>query len=188
MDTPIITDSTLWDLQRGRNILIKSDIDKDLALRVMLVLREMDSESREPIRILLDSAGGDVQSGLSIIDAMEVCRSPIHTVCVGMAASMAAVIFCCGDKGHRTMMRHSRLMVHQPWGSVSSFYMKETDMKVMSDEMTRTREALEGILSERTGLSPAEVSSICENDHYMGVYEAMRLGFADGILSPSDYA
>lgn len=186
MDTPLVTDSTLWDLQRGRNVLIRSDVDKGLALRVMLTLREMDSESHAPIRILIDSMGGDVQSGLTIVDAMEVCESPIHTVCVGMAASMAAVIFACGERGHRYMMRHARLMVHQPWGSVSSLYMKETDMRVMSEEMTRTRETLEGILSEKSGLSPSDVSSICENDHHMDAYEAIRLGFADRILTKGD--
>ena len=178
---PYVSDLDMARFQSKRNILISGDISRDTAVRVMLLLERMGEESPDsPIFLVMDSPGGDVQSGWSIIDAMAICPSPVNTVCFGECSSMAAVIFSCGAKGGRMMLPHSRLMIHQPWGG--SFASKESELREASERITRTRNELERHLSESSGNPLERIHSMCESDFVMSAEEAVSLGFADSII------
>lgn len=180
---PYVSPEVADGFQRARNILIAEPITKDLAMRVMLLIKAMENErSDEPIWLIIDSPGGEVQAGWTIYDAMDACKCPIHTVCYGEAASIAAVIFANGDKGNRYMMEHSRLMVHQPWSAIKGFAVKESDLAEASADLTRTRHEIEEALSKATGRSVALIHETCERDYRMDAKEAIDLGFADLIL------
>ena len=181
---PYVSPDVASEFQRARNILIAEPITRDIAMRVMLLIKTMETErSDEPIWMIIDSPGGEVQAGWTIYDAMNVCKCPIHTVCFGEAASIAAVIFANGDKGNRYMMPHARLMVHQPWSSINGFAVKETDLAEASADLTRTRHEIEDALSKASGRSVSLIHSTCERDYRMDAREAIDLGFADLILS-----
>jgi ATP-dependent Clp protease protease subunit len=181
---PYVSPKTADDFQRRRNILISEPITKDLAVRVMMLIKTMESESEdEPIWIIIDSAGGEVQAGWTIYDAMNLSRCPIYTVCFGEAASIAAVIFANGDKGHRYMLEHSKLMIHQPWAIVGGFAVKESELAYASEDLSKTRAEIEEALRKASGLSIEDVHACCNRDYRMSADEAISMGFADRILS-----
>lgn len=179
---PYVSPRVAESFQRRRNILVKGFIDRDLALRFMLVIKDMEGESKDdPIWVIIDSSGGEVQAGWEIIDSMSLCAAPVHTVCYGEASSIAAVVFASGAKGHRHMLRHARLMIHQPWTNVG-MGVRQTDLIGKTEDLTDTRDEIEGALAQASGLPLAEVHRMCETDYRMGADEAVRLGFADVIL------
>ena len=178
---PLVGDRVLEEFQRQRNILISGDVTHDMAMRVMLLIRDMD-DGATPIRLIIDSPGGDVQAGWTIVDSMRLSRSPVHTVCYGEVSSIAALIFACGRRGSRMMLEHSRLMIHEPWGRLGPSAMKESDLRVASESMTETREEIERELSAVSGLPLEEVHRLCSDDMPMTAEEAVRKGFADSII------
>lgn len=181
---PYVSPAVATDFQRSRNILIAEPITKDLATRVMLLMKTMETErSDEPIWLIIDSPGGEVQAGWTIYDAMNVSRCPVHTVCFGEAASIAAVIFANGEKGRRYMLEHSKLMIHQPWASINGFAIKESDLADASADLSRTRDEIERALCKATGQSVSAIHSACDRDCKMDAMEAIDFGLADEILS-----
>lgn len=163
--------------------MIADDITQDLAMRTMVLLRQMDSDDpNEPIWILINSKGGDVQAGWTIIDSMSLTKCPVFTVCYGEAASIAALIFANGEKGHRFMLKHARIMIHQPWAFPSSWPMKESDFAVVSDDISKTRSDIESFLADVSGNSKARIHELCENDYRMDASQAISMGFADATL------
>lgn len=181
MILPFVSESVIRDFQSARNILISGDITPEMALRVMLLIRDMD-DGDNPIWLIIDSPGGDVQSGWTIVDSMRLAKSPVNTVCYGQCASIAALIFACGRKGGRLMLKHSRFMIHQPWGTLGFAPIKESDLRISSDEMTETRNEIESELSKASGLSIEAVHRMCDDDSFMRAEQAIRYGFADGII------
>lgn len=178
---PLLSESLVTEFQGQRNILICREIDDDLALRIMLLLRHLDNESHDPIYFYINSPGGNVLSGLTIIDNMRLTKSPIYTVNYGIAASMAAEIFVCGAKGHRYMLPHSELMIHQPWREIQASY-KQSDFELVNNRFKRLRFELEEILAETSGQTLEAIHEACERDNYMTAEEAIAMGFADKIL------
>ena len=179
---PILSGEIMLEFQEQRNIVIADTITDDLALKVMLLLRRMDQQSNDPIYLYINSGGGSVIAGLTIVDNMSLIKSPVYTVCYGIAASMAAVIFSCGQKGHRYMTAHSELMIHQPWNSASISGMKETDLVGLAEEMSNTRRKLEEILAKNSGKTLKEIHNACEKDNYLDPDEAIAMGLADKII------
>lgn len=182
VELPYVSPRVAESFQRRRNILIKGFVDRDLALRFMLVVKDMEEESRDdPIWVIIDSSGGEVQAGWEIIDSMQLCAAPVHTVCYGEASSIAAVIFASGKRGQRHMLRHARLMIHQPWTNVG-MGIRQSDLIGKADDLTDTRNEIEDALAKASGLSLSEVHHMCETDYRMNASEAIRLGFADNVL------
>ena len=179
---PILSGEIMEEFQNQRNIVIAETISDDLALKVMLLLRHMDQQSNDPIYLYINSGGGSVTAGLTIVDNMALVKSPIYTVCYGIAASMAAVIFASGEKGHRYMTAHSELMIHQPWSNASISGLKETDLVGIAEEMSNTRRKLETILSDASGKSLDEIHIACEKDNYLDPEEAIAMGLADKVI------
>ena len=182
LELPYVSPRVAESFQRRRNVLIRGFVSRDLANRLMLVLKDMEEESRDdPIWVIIDSAGGEVQAGWEIIDSMQLCAAPVHTVCYGEASSIAAVIFASGRRGHRHMLRHSRLMIHQPWTDVG-VGIRQSDLMAASADLEGTRNEIEEALSKASGLPLAKIHEMCESDYRMGADEAIRLGFADSVL------
>lgn len=179
---PYVSPEVAEGFQRRRNILVSGFVDRDLALRFMMLLKEMEAESKdEPIWVIIDSAGGEVQAGWTMVDSMGLCAAPIHTVCYGEASSIAAVVFVSGRKGHRHMLRHARIMVHQPWASVGGA-IRQSSLSEASNDLSRTREDIENALADASGLPLSKIHEMCEGDYRMDANEAVSLGFADSIL------
>lgn len=178
---PYVGESTLSDFQRRHNILIAGTIDKGLALRVMLLLKQME-EDGEPIWLIIDSPGGEVQAGFTIVDAIALCKAPVFACVYGEAASIAAVIFASVKRGNRYMLKHSHLMIHQPWSGSSPWPLKEAEFAALSDSLSDARREIEESLSESSGLPIERVHSLCERDFRMSAKEAIALGFADDVM------
>ena len=133
---PLITSATIAAFQEERNILITGEVNSQLMIKVVLLLREFDKKDpTQPITLYIDSPGGSVNAGLVIVDYMKLCKAPVYTVCMSLAASMGAVIFSAGEKGHRYMFEHSQLMIHQPWQGLPD-HAKESELARLSEEMT----------------------------------------------------
>lgn len=178
---PLINDELIARFQNERNILISDTITSELALKVMLLLRDLDNQSNDPIYLYINSGGGSVSAGLTIVDNMRLIKSPVYTVCYGLAASMAAIIFSAGDKGHRYVLPHAEIMIHQPWRTMEDSY-KQSDLEVVSYHMKRTRTALEQLLADASGRSLEEMHDACERDNWLTAEEAIEMGLADKIL------
>lgn len=181
---PYVSAETIAEFQRKRNVLIAEPITEDLAIRIMLLIKQMEDDDPDaPIWFIIDSAGGEVQAGWTIIDSMDLCKCPIHTVCFGDASSIAAVIFASGEKGRRYMLKHARLMIHQPWSTLSAWSIKEAELSDLSDDLTKTRREIEEKLADVSGRPVSYIHELCERDYRMDAKEAIDKGFADRVLS-----
>lgn len=145
----------------------------------MLYLME---DELSPIDIFINSPGGDVNSGLAIYDLIQLCKAPVNMYCMGMAASMGALILAGGKKGHRFIMPHSQVMIHEPLipngvgGSASS-------IKSTADSILQTRELLNGILAKHTGKTLEEINKATDHDNFMTADEAIEFGLCDKVTA-----
>lgn len=139
----------------------------------------LDSINDGAINFYINSGGGSVIDGLGLIDTMNIIKSPISTTCVGMAASMGAVLLSCGEKGKRFVLPHSRVMIHQ----VSSMTKGTVaDMKIALQQSLRCEEDIYKILSENTNKTIDEIRVLCDRDNWFIGQEAVDLGVADQVL------
>lgn len=167
-------------LMADRIIFIGSEIDADTANTVQAQLLFLDqADPGKPINMYINSPGGSVYAGLGIYDTMKLIKSPVHTTCTSMAMSMGAVLLIGGEKGHRTALPHSRVMIHQP--SCSLGYAKFTSHEVQLKEMERLKDILYTLMAEDSGNSVKDIEKWCRDDHYMSPDEALKLGFIDKI-------
>ena len=167
-----------------RVIVITEAIDDHMMgviVSQLLYLEAMDSE--EPIHMYISSPGGSVMSGLAILDTMNLINAPVYTYAMGMVASMAAVLFTCGDKGHRYMLPNAEVMIHQPWGGIEG---QATDIAITAKHILKTRENLNKILAKNTGKPLAQVEKDTERDFYMSAEEAKKYGIVDDIYRPKN--
>lgn len=166
---------------KDRRIFLKGEINSEAANRFLLQFMYLEEEANEPIVIFINSPGGEVDAGLMIYDLIRGSRNEVITVCMGMAASMAATIFAGGRKGRRYILKHSRVMIHEPLiangvgGSASS-------IRNISESIMNTRDILNGILAEHTGKTPEEINQATEFDNFMNAEEAVEFGICDKII------
>ena len=166
-------------LMQERIIFLGTDIDSDVANILNAQLLWLDSMSQDEITMMINSPGGYCYDGLSIIDTMNYIQSPVTTQCVGMAASMGAVILSAGEKGHRFALPHSRIMIHQPLGGAHG---QATDILIEAEQIKILKNELCGILAENSGQSLEKVLEDCERDHWMIAQEAKEYGLIDNII------
>ncbi len=170
-------------LLNDRIIVLSDEVNDATASVVVAQLLFLDSQdSEKDIFLYINSPGGSITSGMAIYDTMQYVKADVSTICVGMAASMAAVLLSGGAKGKRICLPHSEVLIHQPLigGGLSG---QCTDIKIHSDHMVRTRNMLNGILAENTGKSIEEIERDTERDHYMSAEEAVAYGLADKIIT-----
>jgi len=168
-------------LLKERIVFIGSDINDFVANVVVAQLLFLQAEDPEKdISIYINSRGGEITAGLAIYDTMQHVKSPISTMCVGLAASMAAVLLSGGEKGKRFILPNAKAMIHQPWGGVQG---QATDIQIHAKEILRTRKILNEILAEHTGQPYDVIERDTERDFYMSAEEAREYGLVDQILT-----
>ena len=168
-------------LMMDRIIFLGVEIDNDVANIIsaqLLFLSSLDPNA--DISLYINSPGGRVSSGLAIYDTMQLVKPPIATVCTGMAASMGAVLLCAGEKGKRSALPHSKVLIHQPLGGASG---QASDILIAAKEIEKTREELISIISRHSGKPYQQVFADADRDFWMSADEALRYGMIDTVLS-----
>ena len=167
-------------LMMDRIIFLGTPINSDVANIIQAQLLFLDSsDPGKDITIYLNSPGGSVYDGLGIYDTMQFVNSKVATVCTGMAASMAAILLVAGEKGKRSALKHSRVMIHQPMGGMRG---QSADMEIAVKEMVKIKNTLYGILSEHTGQTVETIEKDSDRDYWMSSQEAKEYGLLDEVL------
>ena len=167
-------------LLKDRIIFLGDEINDDVASVIVAQLLFLEAEDPDKdISIYINSPGGSVTAGMAIYDTMQYIKPEISTICVGMAASMAAVILSSGTKGKRYALPHAEVMIHQPLGGYRG---QAEDIKIHADWILRTRESLNRILSENTGQSIETIARDTDRDNFMYAETAREYGLIDQVI------
>ena len=167
-------------LLRERIIFLGTGINDQVSDSLVAQLLFLEAEDPEKdIYMYINSPGGSVYDGLGIFDTMQHVKPDIHTVCVGLAASMGAFLLAAGTKGKRSSLRHSRIMIHQPLGGARG---QASDIRIQADEILFLKERLNTELSERTGKDYETIKEDTDRDFYMCPQEAVEYGLIDLVL------
>jgi len=168
-------------------IFLGTPIDDTIANLICAQLIHLESENPDrDINIYINSPGGDITALFAIYDTMQFIRNDIATICLGQAASAAAVLLAAGTKGKRLALPHSRVMLHQPYGQVG--YGQVTDLEIAAREILRMRDLLEEILSHHTGQPRERVHADTGRDFVMEAQEALEYGIIDDVISSRQFA
>ena len=168
-------------LLRERIIFLGTAIDDHVASLTIAQLLFLEAEDPEKdIYLYINSPGGSVSAGLAIYDTMQYVRSKISTICVGLAASMGAVLLAGGEAGKRSSLPNSKIMIHQPW--VGGLQGQTTDIEIHAKEMIKTRETLYKILVDHTGKTYDQIAKDCDRDYFLNAEEAKEYKLIDNIL------
>lgn len=168
-------------LLKDRIIFLGGPIDSDVANLVIAQLLFLENEdSKKDITLYVNSPGGSVVAGMAIIDTMNFIKPDVATVCVGMAASMGAMILTSGAKGKRFALPNAEVMIHQPLGGTEG---QASDIAIHAEHILKTKENLYRIISETTGKSMAQVTKDADRDYYMSADEAKKYGIVDKIIT-----
>ena len=178
-DLPIDVFSKLLD---ERIIFLSDEIDSDICNIIKAQLLYLETQSDEDISIYIDSPGGSVYSGLGLLDVMDFVQPDISTVNTGLAASMAAVILCSGQKGKRKALKRSRTMIHQPL-TYGGWMQQASDVEIEAKEMNHLKKELYEIISERTGQNYDRVYKDGDRDYWMSSQDAKKYGMIDEIIT-----
>ena len=170
-------------LLKDRIIFLGEDVNATTSSLIVAQMLFLESEDPDKeIFFYINSPGGSITDGMAIVDTMNYIKCPVSTVCVGMAASMGAVLLTAGEKGKRFAMPNSEILIHQPLIGGGGLQGQTTEIKIHADHMVRTREKLNRFLSERTGKPIEQIEKDTERDHYMTAQEALEYGLIDGIM------
>ena len=165
-------------LLEERIVFVGADIDDGLASSVIAQLLFLQGEDQtEPVNMYIMSRGGAVNAGLAIYDTMQYVRPPIHTWCVGQAASIAAVLLAGGEPGKRAALPSAKVVIHQPW--VPSISGAASDLEIHARELTRTRGQINEILAKHTGQTKEKIEHDTDRDFFMTAEEAVTYGIVD---------
>lgn len=168
-------------LLKDRIVFLGTAVDDDVANLIIAQFLYLESEDPDKeIFFYLNSPGGHVSSGLAIFDTMQYIKPPVSTVCMGQAASMAALLLAAGQKGKRYSLPHARILIHQPLGG---FQGQATDIDIQAREILRLKEELNQILSRVTGQELEKVIQDTERDYFMTPEQAKQYGIIDEIIS-----
>jgi len=167
-------------LLKERIVFIGTAIDDTIASLVIAQLLFLESEDPDKdIHLYINSPGGNVSSGLAIYDTMQYIRPDVSTICIGMAASMAAVLLAGGAKAKRTALPNSRIMIHQPWGGVQG---TASDISIQAEEILKMKKRINEILANHTAKGLDQIEKDTDRDYYLSSQEAKDYGLIDNIL------
>lgn len=168
-------------LLQDRIIMLSGEVNDDIASLVVSQLLFLESQDpKKDISLYINSPGGVVSSGLAIYDTMNYIKCDVSTICMGLAASMGSFLLAGGAKGKRLALPNAEIMIHQPAGGAKG---QETEIRIVAEQMLKTRERLNRILSENTG-KPLDVIAVdTERDNYMTAEEAKAYGLIDEIIT-----
>ncbi len=167
-------------LLKERIVFVGTPIDDTVAGLIIAQLLFLESEDPDKdIHMYINSPGGGVYAGMAIYDTMQYIRPDVSTICVGLAASIAAILLAGGTKGKRTSLPNSRIMIHQPWGGTQG---TASDISIQAEEILRIKKRINEILASHTGKSVDQVEKDSDRDKYMTSDEAKSYGLIDNIL------
>lgn len=168
-------------LMMDRIIFLGTAIDDDVANIIQAQLLFLESvDSTSDIQIYLNTPGGYVNAGLGIYDTMQYIKPDVATICTGLAASMGSVLLCAGQKGKRTALEHSKVMIHQPLGGAQG---QASDIEIAAREILKTKEELYSIIAKHTGKSIKKIEKDGDRDYWLTAKEALEYGIIDEILA-----
>ena len=166
-------------LLKDRIIILSGEIDDGLANSIVAQLLYLDSLNHNTINLYINSPGGSITSGMAIYDTMNYIKSKVSTICIGMAASMAAFLLSSGEKGMRFCLPNSEVMIHQPLGGAKG---QATEIQIAAERILKLKAKLNKILSENTGQSLEKIQNDTERDHFLSAEEALNYGLIDKII------
>lgn len=166
-------------LLKDRIIILNGEITDSTANVVVAQLLYLDSLDNSDISLYINSPGGSITAGMAIYDTMNLIKSDVSTICIGIAASMAAFILAVGKKGKRFILPNAEVMIHQPLGGVQG---QATEIKIAAERILKLKHKLNSILSDATGKSIDVIDTDTERDNFMDSKEALEYGLVDKIL------
>lgn len=166
-------------LLKDRIIILSGEIEDNLANSIVAQLLYLDSINNDTINLYINSPGGSITSGMAIYDTMNFIKSDVSTICIGMAASMAAFLLSSGKKGKRFCLPNSEVMIHQPLGGAQG---QATEIKIAAERILKLKDKLNTILAKNTGKSLKQIERDTERDNFMDSNEAFEYGIVDKIL------
>ncbi len=167
-------------LLKERIIFLGSPINDSVANTVIAQMLFLESEDpKKDIKLYINSPGGSVTAGLAIYDTMQYIKPDVSTICIGIAASMAAVLLASGQKGKRLALPNSEVMIHQVMGGAEG---QATDIKIRAEHILKIKELLNKILAKHTGQPEAKIEKDTDRDFFMGAEEAKKYGLVDKII------
>ena len=170
-------------LLKERIVFLGTAVDDMIASLTIAQLLFLEAEDPEKdIQLYINSPGGSVSAGLAIYDTMQYVKPDVSTICMGLAASMGAVLLAAGAKGKRYALPHSRIMIHQPWGGVQG---QAADIAIQAKEILSTRDRINEILANHTGQARTQIEKDTDRDFFMSSEDAVKYGLIDEIMSRS---
>ena len=167
-------------LLKDRIIMLSGEVNDAVASTIVAQLLFLEAEDPDKdIHVYINSPGGVVTAGMAIYDTMQYIKAPVSTICLGMAASMGALLLTAGEKGKRYALPFSRIMIHQPLGGAQG---QATDIEIQAREILRLREVTNGILSHHTGQPIEKIRQDTERDFFMDSAQAAEYGLVDAVL------
>jgi ATP-dependent Clp protease protease subunit len=180
------TTSLLGKLLKERIILLGTPIDEHVANLIMAQLLHLESEDPDKdISLYINSPGGEITGLFAIYDTMQFIKPDVSTICIGQAASAAAVILSAGEKGKRFILPHARVLIHQPHGGAQG---QAVDIQIQAKEIIRMRETLDEILAHHSGQTVEKIATDTDRDFIMGANEAKEYGIVDEVISNRELA
>jgi len=168
-------------LLKERIIMISGEINSEMSSIVIAELLYLyNLDNKKDIQIYINSPGGEVNAGLAIFDTMKYLKCDIHTICVGMCASMAAILLAAGTKGKRSSLPNGQIMIHQPMGGVSG---QVSDVDIVAKKLVQMKKKLNHILADLTSNSVNKIEKDTDRDNYMDAQEALKYGIIDYVVS-----
>ena len=168
-------------LLKERIIFITGPINDSVSSLVCAQLLFLESESKDKdIYMYINSPGGSVTAGLAMYDTMQYIKCPVHTVCIGQAASAGSLILAAGKEGNRYALPHSKIMIHQPSGGFSG---QASDIKIHAEEILKTKKRLNEIYQKHTKISIGEIEKAMERDRFFDPEEAQKFGLIDKVIT-----
>ena len=167
-------------LLKTRSILISGEIDKKMAEKVVSQLLLLESENDEPIKVFIDSPGGDVDSAYAIFDMIRFVKPKVTMIAMGLAASAGALILLAGDKESRFGFPNSHYLIHQPLSGVRGV---ATEIEIHAKEIEKTRQKINALIAQETGKSIEQVEKDTDRDYWMSAEEALEYGLISKIIS-----
>jgi ATP-dependent Clp protease protease subunit len=162
-----------------RRIFLWGQVDDKSAKHVVDRLLYLDSINNDEIQFFINSPGGYVTSGFSMYDTIKMIKSPVSTICTGLAASMGSLLLSAGEKGRRFIQPHARVMIHQPSGGARG---QASDIEITAQEIVKTKELSAQILADNCGQTFEKIMKDFQRDHWMGADESVAYGIVDGVF------
>lgn len=166
-------------LLKDRIVFLSGEINDDMANTIVSELLYLDSINHNDISLYINSPGGSITSGMAIMDTMNYIKSDVSTICIGIAASMAAFLLSCGEKGKRFILPNAEVMIHQPLGGASG---QATEIKIAAERILKLKDKLNKLLAKNTNQDLERIEFDTERDYFMSSNEALEYGIVDKIL------